>query len=404
MKVSLYELEGLDINAALTTESYYLNKVKSDEGLRERLSLSYSNFTRVKYNVVDLNDEDKVDIVCFRSMVRNDYKDFFHEVIDSISSTNLVIVEDYVEVLDVINLEHSRFLSENLHLISLINEKHPIRKACLFIYLCSCLYILKALQKFKFKVFLTFSDMQPVENLIVQYFKNKGVKTVTLQHGLYIDYSEIDTVNKVNYENQVAEYFLAWGECTGSLIKRYKPMTKVRVCGKPRIHMANNHSVNKEFKRDKKFIYVILDQNIYKDQNIQLLDIATKYAQVKSYDIVVKFHPQNIKSEYYALFKQISEEGCLTKASIIIGHTSSLVYECLVQGFKVFVFDTNAPNLPSDESIKFKSYEDLLILDGDSLHHNNYGEFYISDTGSSSRLKYKKFFKELLMDKKNEKV
>ena len=57
------------------------------------------------------------------------------------------------------------------------------------------------LQKFK-QMVVVFADMR-IDNAIAQSFKRRGIQTATLQHGLYVDYGNAETINRVNYENVV---------------------------------------------------------------------------------------------------------------------------------------------------------------------------------------------------------
>ena len=167
------------------------------------------------------------------------------------------------------------------------NLEYKSRFEKIYIYLCALCYFrsIKIISKrIQFDYLVTFADMQPLDNILSQYANNNSLKTVTLQHGLYIDYKNYENINVVNYKNIVSKYFLAWGDDTNDLVKRYHSDIKIVVCGKP--------IKKKDIKIDNYFT-VLFDQNIFHFYNKKLLALACELADKLDIGINLRLHPQN---------------------------------------------------------------------------------------------------------------
>ncbi|WP_269520969.1 hypothetical protein [Alteromonas sp. BMJM2] len=385
------DFKGINLQQCLSADAYYLKRVKSEKGLRERLDMAYRNLVRSDFTFNGIQNNKSCEYLCFRGLVRDDYRYFFNQVIQQISG-EVIVVEDYHKETNSINLDLVSFVNENRHLMHLINENNAIRKLCLYLNLCSYLIVLDNLRAINFKVLVVFADMQPVDNLLVQYFRNRDVKTVTLQHGLYVEYKDYDTVNIVNYEQQCAQYFLAWGECTGKLIKDYHPETQVVLCGKPELSIAKSYETSE---LESNYVLVVLDQPIFDEQNFEMIDIALNYGRLKGFDVKVRFHPQNDRSKYLCKFPGLVEGSDLGSSRLIIGHTSTLLFEAIVMGMNVMRFKTDIPCLPTPDELQFSNLDELKVNATGKSVSNEVSNYYIAKTKSASFEKYKKFFDSL---------
>ncbi len=276
-------LKGIDINKVLYADSHWLHENFMDKDIyykKRCLKRWYIDFIYSDFNIGTTKD---IHTLCFRSLVRDDYKVLFHSITANINE-NKLLIEDYKIKNEQLNIEASRFLSTNQWVLELIEADCPITKACLYIKFCSYLFVLEKIKKINFKRLVLFADMQPVENLLAQYFRLQNIETVTLQHGLYVEYKDMDTVNVINYKHCVSEFFLAWGNNTKLLIEKYCPDTKAIICGKPKILMANNNH-NVEVKNS--FCLIVLDQNIFDKQNFEMIQcVKDSNIDVKTLDIL----------------------------------------------------------------------------------------------------------------------
>jgi hypothetical protein len=388
------DFDGIDIDNCLSAHFYSLKKVRSEGGLRDRFSLAFNDLVRSTYSFHSIGKEKNSDFLCFRGLVRDDYDYFFNQIICNIKNMSVIKVENFKIRNSRINLEVSKFVSNNVHLMALIKEPNPIRKACFYLHFCSILLVLQELKKIDFKVLLVFADMQPHDNLLVEFFKKRGKKTVTLQHGLYVEYDNYDTVNKINYERQCADYFLAWGECTGKLIKKHHPLTKVVICGKPELSVA--HRPIEKLEEKIPYILVILDQPIFDDFNFAMIKITAEYAKNKGLRLKIKFHPQNDRQKYAKHFGGLDESSDLRGSQLLIGHTSSLLYEALVLGLKVLRYKTEIPCINLTENHEFCDSHELALKAKNVDISEEQASYFIAYTGIESERKYESFFKSLI--------
>jgi hypothetical protein len=213
--------------------------------------------------------------------------------------------------------------------------------------------------------------------------------SVTLQHGQYIDYRELETVNVINYKHCVSDYFLAWGRNTELLINKYCPRTHVVVCGKPNIQLESD---NVSFEGDSRFCLIVLDQCIFDKQNFEMIQIV-KNSNL-NLDIYVKFHPSNNKLQYYKKFDWIIERGEFKKADLVIGHTTSVIYEALTLNIKTLRYATDIPALKLPNFLEFSSVHEL----NDKLEYKvllaEISYEFIECIEEESLTKYKSFFND----------
>lgn len=315
-------------------------------------------------------------------------------VIEASGIRDRVVVEDYQHRTrpERLNAATSRYMMENAALFDALEIDDPLDRACCFIRACKYGFILEHFRKMTFKALICFADMQPVEHLLARYFRTQGVTTITLQHGLYVDYGGMDTVNVINYKHQPSEYFLSWGPETSQLIQRHHPGNTTVDCGKPLIFNAAAEGAGQA---DQPYIAVFLDQKIFNRQNEEMLQIATACARRTGRAVKVRFHPSVRKEEFFAKFPDIREQLQFQDADFVIGHTSSLIYEALTLGCRVLRYDSDIPSIPLPGSCTFSTQEQLedrLALP----QPEGLAQQYFCATGEASLRRYAGFFREVL--------
>jgi hypothetical protein len=216
-----------------------------------------------------------------------------------------------------------------------------------------------------------------------------------MQHGLYIDYGNMDTVNVINYLHQPSEYFLSWGSYTTSLISQYHPDTKVVECGKPVVFSAESGS--ELSKKSRPYISVFLDQKIFNIQNETMLQIVIAYASKIGCEVRVRFHPSINKVEFLNKYPNIRESLYFQDANFVVGHTSSLIYEALALGCKAMRFASEIPAIPMPDDQTFRSLQELE--EKVSMHPKlGLEKEYIAATGEASLSRYANFFRSTMPD------
>lgn len=381
----------MPISSCLFADRYFL-KDKSDI---EKKQIYKRWLIDLLYSVYQIpNDSQVVDFLFFRSLVRDDYKLFFHDVISTLDDSSYLIIEDYSQLSDNISEEAIYYLNYLQKIKPLIDVDSELDRECLYIRLCKYFIILSRVLTVKSKCVVFFADMQPVEHLIALFMRDKGVKTATLQHGLYVDYGQIDTVNVINYKHHPSEYFLAWGQCTADLINSYHNSSKQIVCGKPRI------SIETKDINEGDYITVILDQVLFDKQNIQLLEIAEKFSLIKNKRLNIRFHPSKIAKKYEWLPDEYLSDCSLESSEFILGHTTSMIHECLVAGIKAYRYKTQVPAIRLSTNLEFESLEQLVEIHERKKSIQFDTSYYISCFGQESRDQYKKALLKVLSEAK----
>lgn len=331
--------------------------------------------------------------IFFRSLVRDDYKTLFRSVVSVVKEEERVVVEDYLFNSKKISPKGVLYIFMLLPKLFEFKADSPFERLYLYFRLCFYYRQISALSKFKFENIVFFADMQPVENLASQYFRAKGKTTITLQHGLYVEYKNYPTVNVINYLHQPSEYFLSWGEETKSLIEKYHATRKVVVCGKP--ISPHEVAVTNAGLDSLRYITIIMDQNIFDHYNKEVLSIVFGFAKKNGYTINVKFHPYNKVKQYESLGIPFRSDLDIKNSCFVVGHTSSLMYELLSLGVPVFKYGSDVPCIDVPKELIFRSAMELEALVSSKYQFYMLRQHYVRYWGGESRDKYTGFFNSL---------
>ena len=241
------------------------------------------------------------------------------------------------------------------------------------------------------KFLFLFGEMQEVECMLAQLFKAKNVPTVTMQHGLYIDYGDEITVNRTNYENSCSDYFLAWGEETGNLIRRYNPGVEVVLCGAPQIE------TKALLDGGDMAVCVIMDADINVDENKKLLEISQQLARTLKVKVIVKPHPRNNLTQYR--LHDCTIAGADFDYRVVgpfTGHTTTEIIKLAQRGAHVYKLRSDkACNSGIPDAIQFSSTEELLKKVQSDAAYPSWTDQLIYATGEEALCNYQKFFSDL---------
>ena len=256
-----------------------------------------------------------------------------------------------------------------------------------------CMYYLDVLHAFfkaRPKFVVTFAEMRPVENVLVQWFNLQGIKTITLQHGLYIDYGSQRTINRLNYEASCAQIFLAWGQETVDLVTRFNPSAKAVVCGAPQIAEPSDELAPP-------CIYVVFDGDINQEQNRQLLKVGKELGRELELEIVVGLHPRNQKSLYELVGVSFLPNGDdYARSGFVLGHTTTQIIKLARFGKRVFKLRSEEPcNRLIPESVQFTTIEELRNHISAESYPDGWAQAHIHSIAASSLQYYKEFFKAI---------
>ena len=188
--MNLKELNNAEIAMIMEADNFYLLRRSTSE-LNKVLNSWLKKLLYVKLLLPDSKEND----ICFlRTMCRDDYKDLFHSIIEASDLQGSLILEDFILESASINMNAMFYL--NNHRKSAITRLQNLpykneHKALLAVRLIYYSYIIDSLEQYSFSKLVCFSDMQPIECFASIYYNKKNVITVTMQHGLYIEYNDV---------------------------------------------------------------------------------------------------------------------------------------------------------------------------------------------------------------------
>lgn len=379
------KLKDIDWEQVLAIHTYALS-----HGQGPSWKIAFNRLRDAWFTRLSIPSNKSAEFVLFRSLDRADYKMLF-ELIAGTVNAEKVVVQDYKPRSKIPDWRY--FLTVFLHLPLIAEFKGYSLARRLYLYLQACPYIavLKVIRKIGINKIVLFSDMQPADNLLAQYFRDRV--TITLQHGLYVDYGDFETINRINYLNQPSRYFLAWGQDTANLIKRYHPDHIVEICGKPNLEEVSSN-VRQGSDR---YFSVIFDQNMFHEYNLRLLDIAYQVAEQTGQTINLRLHPWNDPADY-PIKDEVLRDQPLVDSRFVIGHTTSMIYEMLRVGVAAFKLRSKEYALQTPDSLQFATVEDLIALQNQEMRPDqirNIGMNYIDSCGLDSLQKYRSFFDRL---------
>lgn len=250
-----------------------------------------------------------------------------------------------------------------------------------------------------------YCDVMPVDSFLVQKFKKKGMRTVSLQHGMH----------SASFDKNIFLYshcddFLAGNLFTikeAKSVGRGENMIPVGLIGS----IGNTKKQIKRKTFNVKKLGLFLDSSESHELNIELACFLKNYCSQKGYELYVKLHPTEdaFKEEYKIFFsgsncngiwgKEISLSDFSEKIDIAIVRYSTCLVEMLELGVPAFSFYSTT----SKRDVYINCGLDIRFNDEDSLNRliekvnsENYYEelvqcrnfFYISNADEN----YVRFF------------
>lgn len=397
--MNLREFNDDEISMILESDNFLLLK-RTNNDLNKVLN---SWLRKLLYTTLLLPEPKKTDVCFLRTMSRDDYKDLFHSIIEASNLQDYLILEDFISLSARMNVHALHYLNNHrkaaITRLQDLPYKHE-HKALLAVRLIYYAYIVDNMERYKFSSLVSFSDMQPIECLAAIYYNKKNVTTVTLQHGLYIEYNDVDTVNVINYKNQPSHYFLAWGEDTKKLIEKYNDNSNVILCGKPNIHK----SPIKEIDFNEINILIICDQEINQEANFNLIRVIETACSHTGWKFEVRFHPQNNKALYNKTLGKLSEaKEAFYDYDIVVGISSSMLYELSECGHRVFQFACSVNTIALDEALRFSTKKELIDKMKSHKEKTTASNLFHA-ISKNSKLLYKQFFNTLVSKNDDQKM
>lgn len=339
-----------------------------------------------------INGDSENGFLFIKSMPRDDYDELFYAIYNSADLPNKLSIDIRTDT------ETSFSPMGLINLIRFALVAYRIRAASVLDWLFLFTRAIRTLEAYThvrrtdYKHLVVFADMQLLDGLMVQIAKKRGLPTTTMQHGLYIDYSNHFNVNIINYKNHIANYFLAWGKETAELIEKFHPDSQTVICGRPLKLKLPSRSPTK------KYITLICDQNLFFSYNLELLQIGYEFARSRGLKLNLRMHPNN-KLEWFRIDESLTIVNQDPMDSLfIIGHTSTLLYECIASGIATFKYRSPIPANKTKPEICFSDTDELVDISehllGDTTKLRQWGTYYIDSSGDDSVARYQKYFAE----------
>jgi hypothetical protein len=232
--------------------------------------------------------------------------------------------------------------------------------------------------------YVAFNSSYLMESFISYYFRNRNIKTCSLQHGMYFQYKGDTPFDVINYENVCADELLLWGEYSNQQVSKFLPASSTcSVYGYP---------IEKISKRNKSdSILVLLPRDIYLNESMQLLEYLSNFNE----NYIVRAHPsilKNIeginlhkKNIFLDINKTIKETLCSHQYKVVIGFNSTSIFEAILYEQKVLLFKTNSQEFDSSgfSEISVNSDLDECI---ENVNNSINSRYYFEDLGKLNEL------------------
>lgn len=212
--------------------------------------------------------------------------------------------------------------------------------------------------------YLSQSSVSNFENLLTQFFKTKGVETLSLTEGIYMVTHFNIPIDCIQFENFDADKYLMWGQSSVDSFAEYGiSKSRLLVAGYPKDNEQLPMKENNAFKE----CMVLLSREIFRDSNKRLLEILTKDSDKIHYHL--KLHPGDSPSFYEKYVNQhnmtiiptqktINEALNKDEFDFAIAVNTNTYYESLMRGVPCLRFCDGTFELPSGYDDIFQTAEE----------------------------------------------
>jgi len=305
--LNLYQFKGYDVSSITRHVLTVFKLGKTHQSIFKVIgeTLYICLINRTKY-VLKKNYSEKV-ILCFTfiSNKRKDFQTLFENVINTIDKKN-ILCEKKTFIFDYYVLHN--FLCLFIWLLQLRTYSIPLKDKLIIIRkLLEILRLKRFLAKNAKKIsnvsaLLVFNDSLPSGNYLVQFFKKKGIKTATLQHGIILaPRNGVSNVDFVGLEllNSNSDYFLAWNNFTREeALEAGLSDEKVKVLGITKCINLENRIINNT---ESNVFGVVLDGEFTAENNPILISIAKELAEKLDMRFILRIHPRMDINRYNSL-------------------------------------------------------------------------------------------------------
>lgn len=155
------------------------------------------------------------------------------------------------------------------------------------------------------KRYICFNAAYKEESLLTLYFKNRGIETISMQHGIFCDFKLIIPFDYINFDNMIADKLLCWGQSTVDyLTSKGIDQSRLILMGNPKYKDLTINHVDQSFTK----CLVLLGRAIYIPSNEKLLLLLKEFNKKHNNKILfyIKKHPFLMDVEHKS-FASISD-------------------------------------------------------------------------------------------------
>ena len=217
------------------------------------------------------------------------------------------------------------------------------------------------------KLGVCWCDVHLSDYLFVKYLQQKGIKTATLQHGMF---DPDEYLYKLAYINSPSDYFLCWNKLTKDIADNLGcEENKYIVVGAPQFIDTDNYD-NCTITNNGVF-GVALSSYLDEYDNIQLLNNADEIVKKYNLKCLVRLHPSLKKEEYSKYFvndniivdNEKNFELYMNKCDFLLVANSGIYFNIIKNMKPFFQYDSGKNKLYKDVKWnKYTSLDELLLL------------------------------------------
>lgn len=358
---------------------YYYNKideVSKFKLIKDCLSMTFLEDYKFEYN------EGNSENICFISKMRNDYIELLEKIISQ-NRGNMTFIKGDVIYKKKNVLKSIRAVFSFTEFFQYTNKMRMVDEYCnedmryverklsflerihLYLFYVAKANAIRSLEEkgyfHKIKNLVLLSDVWPVEQILIDRLKsNKDVKVIVGQHGLYLDDYAAHDPGKYNFIELPSDVYLLWGESSKIMFQKYNPGLDVRICGNPIIDTHIHCSKNE------KIWAIVLDIPRLHKYNQEMISIVSRVARERGIKIKIRLHPQEInKTQTYDVDPDIcSFTREIDDASVIFGHTTTMIFTYLLKGYPTFKYLSDVKCFDMDKDFVFSNDTDLRKIIG----------------------------------------
>jgi hypothetical protein len=214
-------------------------------------------------------------------------------------------------------------------------------------------------EKCEFSKYIAFNSSFKFESFLSYFFRIRGIKTYSLQHGMYFKYLNDIPIDVINYENICSNTLLCWGSFTQSEIHDYVPAdSSADLDIYPR---DSNDKIDVVDRTDT--IYVLLPRLKYQKEIIHLISSLTK----TNLKVLIRPHPKmrdkidmminNVPNFTLDNEKSLSLTLQKNNFSCCLGFNTTALFEAVLFGQRVIQYNSGNDEFEMPDVAKVSNEE-----------------------------------------------